>query len=127
MRKRIASICLLLLVFSCAKENIEDLTKQPQNGGELTVPKSLREDVNPILEAHCISCHDINDARGNIDLSTYNGILQVTEPRNSSASLLYTSVSGESSPAMPPNEADALSLEDITTIKNWINEGAPNN
>jgi hypothetical protein len=107
---------------------------------------SFSEDIQPILEASCIQCHD-NQAEGELvsglSLKTYDDLLQGTQygkvvvPGSAMSSALYLTVAGKTAPEirMPPHNEESfatgkgemLSARQIELIERWINEGAPNN
>ena len=107
---------------------------------------SFSEDIQPILEASCIQCHD-NQAEGEavsgLSLKTYDDLLQGTQygkvvvPGSAMSSALYLTVAGKVAPEirMPPHNEESfatgkgemLSARQIELIERWINEGAPNN
>jgi hypothetical protein len=88
-------------------------------------------DIQPLLRAHCYSCHSATVQSGNFRLDRRrdsmpnrvgaNGARIV--PGNSAASRLYQRVSGnQAGLQMPPT--GALQPDEINTIKTWIDQGA---
>lgn len=107
---------------------------------------SFSEDIQPILEASCIQCHDQQaegEAVSGLSLKTYDDLLQGTQygkvvvPGSAMSSALYLTVAGKTAPEirMPPHNEESfatgkgemLSARQIELIERWINEGAPNN
>lgn len=96
---------------------------------EPTPAKSLfREQVAPILERHCVRCHNEVDHKGGLSLATAAGgrkggdsgaAIVSARPGDS---LLLTYIEGDM-PEMPKN-ASPLSKEDVATIRTWIQAGA---
>jgi len=104
------------------------------------------DDVQPILLAHCISCHD-KSAEGyessGFSLGDYDGVMKGTNfgpvviPNSSISSSLFLVIAHKTSPEihMPPHHEDALAegrgislTEDqIEIIGVWIDQGAQNN
>jgi cytochrome c551/c552 len=87
-------------------------------------------DVQPILQQHCVSCHGPSQQIAGLRLDRRRDALRggtmgvVIGPGNADGSRLYMKVSGtQFGPQMPP--AGALAPEEIRTIKNWIDQGAP--
>ncbi len=76
--------------------------------------------VQPILQQHCLSCHNSSSPTAGVSFSTYQSTMNVVGA-TPEASLLYTEVESGS---MPRNSAP-LSPEEIQTIKKWIEDGAP--
>ncbi len=107
---------------------------------------SYQNDVNPILQANCLSCHDGKgegvEASG-FSVKSYDDLMKGTKsgpvvvPGNSLSSSLYRLVDHQADPKiqMPPHHDQAvasgrmssLSGEQINTIKEWIDQGAKNN
>jgi hypothetical protein len=75
---------------------------------------SYSQSVSPILASSCVGCHS--------DMGTYQGLMNYVSAGNPDSSSLYTSVHGGSMP-----QGSSMSTADITTIYDWIQEGAPNN
>jgi len=99
------------------------------------VEVSYQNDVLPILEASCISCHGGMNEEGEVvielgyDMSTYEGVMAgsdygpVIEPGDPDGSLfLDMIVNGDM-----PEDGDPLPPEQIEIIRTWIAEGAQNN
>ena len=95
---------------------------------------SFADEVAPILQANCITCHgglpDEEDLReASLDLRTYESMMigseygTVIEAGNADDSILLQLIEDGDM----PEEGDLLSPEDISTIRTWIAEGALNN
>ena len=90
---------------------------------------SFEKDILVIFRAECLSCHNEDDRQGDLDLSTYNAVLDggasgaVIDPGDPDESLLYQLVAHLNQPSMPP-ESPMISLESVELIKKWISEGA---
>jgi hypothetical protein len=78
--------------------------------------------VRPILDLHCIGCHNNTTQNGGVNLATYTGVQTVA--LNGKLAGAITGASGY--PQMPPG-GQKLSDCNITQITEWINAGAPNN
>jgi mono/diheme cytochrome c family protein len=96
---------------------------------------SFAEEIMPIFEASCVSCHGEPGEDGEVvteaslDLTTYEGLMagsewgSVIEPGNPDDSLLLDMVAvGDM-----PEDGDPLDPADIDKIRTWITEGAENN
>ena len=107
---------------------------------------SFADDVQPILTAQCIKCHDQaaeGEAVSGLRLRTYDDLMQGTRfgkvvvPGSPESSALYLTVAGQTAPEiqMPPHHEDKLAKgsgaplteKKIETIRLWIEQGAPNN
>ncbi len=97
---------------------------------------SFANDVVPILQARCHSCHGgIDPATGQpsieveLNMTTYEGLMAgseygaVLEPGGPDASLLIEMVTSGDMPL----EGDPVPPAEIETLRNWIAEGATNN
>ena len=78
--------------------------------------------VRPILDVHCVGCHNNTTQNGGVNLATYTGVQTVA--LNGKLAGVITGAAGF--PQMPPN-GQTLSDCNITQITEWINSGAPNN
>ncbi len=107
---------------------------------------SFQNDVNPILQQNCLSCHDGSgegSSTSGFSVSSYDDLMKGTKfgkvvvPGDSLSSSLYRLIDHQADPKiqMPPHHDEALasgkmsslSGEQINTIKVWIDQGAKNN
>jgi mono/diheme cytochrome c family protein len=92
-------------------------------------------EVRPILASKCFACHgaETGEIKGGLDLTSLAGMLEggdilgpAVEPGDAQASPLYLAVSRtEPGLEMPPKQSDALTEEQVWSIRDWINAGAP--
>lgn len=104
----------------------------PSFGEEPTKKKppkvTYEDDVLPILRQKCFSCHKADKKEGDLDLTNYGNLMlgggsgEVVEAGDSSVSYLYSLITHESEPFMPP-EQPKLADEMIETIRKWIDGG----
>ena len=91
-------------------------------------PVSWWRDVTPIFKRSCNGCHNPNKLKGEVDTSTFAGLMKPGKHGSNLAagdpakSLLITSISGKE-PDMP-KEGEALSAKEVALITRWIQEGA---
>ena len=91
---------------------------------------NFEDHIKPILREKCLTCHNTNKKTSDLDLSSYSSLMQggaagaSIEVGDSGASYLYSLVSHQSEPFMPP-EADKLPDATLDLIKKWIDGGAP--
>lgn len=91
---------------------------------------NYREHIRPLFRKRCVSCHGRTNKRGNLDLSTYAGILgssdsgKIVRSGDADDSLLYLLVTHLEEPAMPP-EGEPLDESECRVIKRWIDAGVP--
>jgi len=109
-------------------------------------PISFTEDVQPILKASCVECHNLSAegyATSGFSLVDYDSVMKGTKfgpvvvPKSSVSSALYLVIASKTSPEirMPPHHENALaegrgtplSEHQIEIIRDWIDEGAKNN
>jgi hypothetical protein len=89
----------------------------------------FQERIAPLLKERCLSCHNPDKSKGDLDLSSRVSLLKGGEegsdvvPGKAEASLLLKLVSGPK-PKMPRN-ADALTAAQIADLRRWIADGAP--
>lgn len=121
--KALASIISggILFIIGCSKTSEDKLTT-PTPGGCDTVNMTYSNDVQPILQANCYSCHGNGNANGGVTLDSYEAVSGLA------ASGILTGVITHASGFPPmPQGAAKLSDCDINTIQDWINRGAANN
>ena len=96
------------------------------------------QDIQPIFNNHCISCHSGTYGSGALELDSFERLIEgdsnngpVVFPFNADSSLLYKVLLRDS--VIVPNEpiccrmpknADPLTIDQIIAIYDWINEGA---
>jgi len=99
---------------------------------------SYSKDIEPILAASCLECHangGTGQVKSGLSMVTYADLMKGTKfgaiikPGDSLSSTLVLLIEGKADPSlkMPHGDRKPLSVEQIKTIKTWINEGAPNN
>jgi len=99
---------------------------------------SYSRDVQPILQANCMSCHQKGGAgeqASGFSMATYDDLLKGTSggamivPGDSEGSNLIVLMEGRADPsiAMPHGKAKPVGSAEIDTIRRWIDEGAPKN
>jgi len=91
-------------------------------------PVSFTKDIEPVLQGSCWKCHGSAIQLSKLDLRTRDGALKGGEkgpaivPGKAEESKLYRLVAGLEKPAMPMD--GKLTAEQISTIKEWIDQGA---
>lgn len=110
----LSAACSFLAVVVCSAANADDAF--------------FRNEVAPIFEAHCVRCHQRDDAKGGLSLTSPQALATggesgpVVVPGNPNASLLIEYVSGEK-PEMPKG-APPLSQQQVAALRRWIDRGA---
>jgi hypothetical protein len=105
-------------------------------GGEPAV--SFAQDVQPILEKNCLSCHQAGgqgfEASG-FSMASYDDLMKGSNggpmviAGDVEGSNLVVLMEGRADPSisMPHGSLDAVPGADVKVIKNWIAQGAKNN
>ena len=122
---RIATIVAILGVLSTSLVAQED---SYTDGEKLFALK-----VKPLLKQKCFSCHNDDDLKGDLVMTSREDMLlggessdDVLIPGDGNGSLMYTATTWEIEDyEMPPKEADKLTEEQTWLIRDWINTGAP--
>jgi WD40 repeat protein len=91
-------------------------------------PVTFEKDVKPVLRRHCITCHNPERPRGDLDLSTRAAILaggtsgKAAVSGKPDESPLYLLAAHVDAPKMPPNKPK-IPEKDLDVVKKWIEGG----
>ncbi len=132
MKKTYLSILILITftLYNCSKDT------GPVDDNQATENISFANDVQPIFDQNCISCHP---SSGNLDLTTAHSYSQLVNvnasgysakrvvPGDAENSVLYKKIDGSGTYGSNMPLGGNLSAAQINTIKQWIIEGAQNN
>ncbi len=113
-----------------------DSTNPVASDAQQTV--SFAKNVQPIFDRSCTSCHGGSAGMFLDEGESYANLMNVQAqkgctsekrvlPGNSSASVLFKRISGTSCGTQMPKKAPPLSPGEIQLIRDWIDQGAPNN
>lgn len=86
--------------------------------------------VRPVLERHCLSCHNDRDRKGGLSLVSAETFRKggesgaVVAPGDPSASYLLDMVTPQEGKAAMPKGSAPLSPEDLALLRDWIAAGA---
>ena len=116
----IVMMVLVTFLQSCYYDVAEELYPNPPACDTTNV--SYSEDVWPIINANCTSCHSGGAPGGNVSLEDYDDIVRAAE----NGSLLGT-IKHEDGWSPMPKGGGQLNDCDIATIESWVNDGTPNN
>jgi len=123
---------LLVLIFVNCTQDTGPVDDQNVPGENI----SYSNDVQPIFDQACISCHPNS---GNLDLTaanSYNDLVNVNAsgysgkrvvPGDAEQSILYKKIDGSGAYGSNMPLGGSLSSAQINLIKQWIEEGALNN
>jgi uncharacterized membrane protein len=78
--------------------------------------------IKPLIQNHCQGCHSGNAPGGGINLATYAGVKAIADNGK-----FFGSISHLSSYKAMPQNGNKLTDCQITTVKIWIYQGAPEN
>jgi hypothetical protein len=87
-----------------------------------TTAYTYSNQVEPIISQYCISCHNTNNASGNVNLDNYQSV--AIYAANGELSCVINHENGCS--PMPKNGAQ-LNICDRTIIDIWVADGYPDN
>jgi len=124
MTKRIILLVLAGIASLCAQSSSR---KAPPQKPKAAAVNYFR-DIEPILTANCVACHQAAMAAGGLRVDAPENVLQggASGPsviaKNAQRSLLYTRLTDTTAKRMPP--AGTLSEEQLALIRAWINLGA---
>lgn len=123
MRKSGTFVILLLftvLINACTWNNEEDLYPQATPCDTLDV--SYADDIAPIMNQYCNSCHNPAFSAGGIITDSYNEL-----KKYAADSSLVGSVKHEANYSPMPQGMPKLDSCDIKLIEAWVNQGTKNN
>jgi hypothetical protein len=118
LRLFLSLVCLL----SCSNRTL--LSQDPS---DLKSNAFFESKIRPLLEKHCLECHQGKESKADLDLShsagwQSAGVIKPGDPKNS---LLLTVVTSDDPDArMPPPPKDPLSKAEQSSILEWISQGA---
>lgn len=90
-------------------------------------PIDFARDVAPILEQHCIRCHQSSNKKSGIQLATFadlkaNEYVIAGDPDESYLVEVVSAAAGEK--PMMPTDGAPLSAKEVSAIRKWIRQGA---
>lgn len=99
---------------------------------------SYSKDVKPILDKHCVTCHQpeqVGELASGFDLTTYESLMKggqfgpMVIPGDVEGSNMIVLMEGRADPSisMPHGDQKPVFVQDIKTIRLWIEQGAKNN
>ena len=99
---------------------------------------SYSQDVQPVLEKHCLSCHQAGGAghkASGLSMASYDDLMKGTDggamiiPGDVEGSNLVVLMEGRADPSisMPHGSLEKVPGAEVTVVKNWIAQGAKNN
>ena len=128
---------LAAAAFTCCMSQVEAQEEKPAqatSAPEKPVPAPAAEarvafdQVRPVFRKRCVTCHDQDRQKGDLDLSSLEGIKAggVNGPAvvsgNPDESLIYTLTAHLETPKMPPN-GPKIPQRELDLIRRWIEGG----
>lgn len=113
-----------------ARRKALELQMGKSGGAAAQAGVSFVDDVAPIIADNCLGCHGMNNPRANLRLDTFTGwkrggqtgqLLTAGAPNRS---LILARLLAPNPNQRMPRGQEPLEREQLTTIANWINEGA---
>ena len=132
----IGSLGIVFLFFACTSDPIAPPGGIPgpppiQDPGDENLCDegiiSFQHEILPIMVSSCAysGCHDAITAEDDIILDSYDNIMKEVRPGDPGDSELYESITeNEGDEIMPPPPPSPLTSEQISTIREWILQGA---
>jgi WD40 repeat protein len=105
------------------------MSPEPENSAKASSSIVTYELVQPILRKHCTGCHNDEESRGNLSLSSPEKIAMgsgsgaVVVPGKAEESPLYLVTAHLDNPKMPPNKP-RISQRELQLLERWIQTGA---
>jgi uncharacterized membrane protein len=97
------------------------------SAGSASSSVSYSGTIQPTLTRTCGPCHNSTAMTAGLDLTSYSGMFMISGvvvPGNAEGSLMIQRIErGE----MPPGGRPGPTDNELAMIKQWINDGAPNN
>lgn len=129
-RRRVRRITAIQSVVVAAIATAVGLAKYPTAAGALTQDSAkadFRRDIQPLFAERCVDCHGPTQQMGDLRLDQRSSALKLSArrivPGSSTYSLVYQRLLHDRfGPQMPPT--GALRPEQITLVRNWIEQGA---
>lgn len=112
------TICLMVLGWGCYYDIEEELYPNGCNTSDI----SYQDNIAPIMEASCLSCHDALSQNGNVNLEGYDNVKFYIDNGE-----LIGSIRHDQGFSEMPQGTSKLPNCTIDKIQAWIDAGAPNN
>ena len=111
----------------CLAAGIQAQVRAPKPKTEHAATPPFESQVQAIFKAKCTRCHNPKARKGELDLTTYRGVIKggesgsVLDLKNPAKSSLYEKIhAGE----MPPDGKNKVTKTELETIRLWIGAGA---
>ena len=87
-------------------------------------------DVQPVLNKHCVGCHNADDLEGGLDLGSFAALSAggdsgpAVVASDAAGSRLWRLTALGMEPKMPPDDLASPSAEELEVLRRWIEAGA---
>ena len=98
------------------------------NAADKIAPDYVKQ-IAPIFQKHCVGCHNADDPEGKLSLDSYADLQKggkhgpSFQPGDVASSRLLQLVTGKAKPAMPPEDEERLTKEEVALLTAWIETG----
>lgn len=129
------AVLAMLAVNAFAADTVEQEAKKALSSEQV----SFKNEVQPILQDHCVSCHQPGGKGfvvSGLDLTSYQGLMKgtiygpVVIPGNSQTSTFTKLLTGTNKGLKMPmglNPEGTLASQYILILRKWVAQGAQNN
>src|SRR4051812_27415588 len=82
--------------------------------------------VQPVFARYCVECHNAEEAKGELDLSSYKSLLAggnrgpAVEAGNPDKSILVRMIEGKLKPVMPPAKSKQPTAAEVAAVRAWV-------
>ena len=89
---------------------------------------TYRDHIRPFFENACLNCHNPDEAKGGLDLSSYGAMMaggsggEVVVTQDAAGSRVYSLTAHTEEPFMPPKKPKSADA-DLAMLKKWIEGG----
>ncbi len=110
---------LILTVFTCSPH---------LKGADEAKKVTFVDDVLPILENKCVNCHNPDESKGGLDLSSFSAAMNggsggdIVVSQDANSSRIYTLTAHKEEPFMPP-KGTAATEKELKVIADWVAGG----
>ena len=124
-------VALLVALVPHSPVVAEEVPAAADSAADGVAPVSYYHDVRPLLQAHCLGCHQPAKSSGGLDLTAVQNAIKDGEsgmpaivPGKPEESYLIEQITPVDGEAAMPQDGAALSDANVAMIRTWIEQGA---